>query len=227
MSADPLDDAIDKAWREIQSLHQRPYDGVLGELPDWIPENFRREFVAVRGRLLETYSHDDLLQFIAEVQVTLDPDLSTSYRPLTPFYIMREVSILAQLQQAVRLGKGAGLALLTDPEHAGRVKKGEDYSLHQAGIARKPRGKIDNHKTLSEFIGELALSIEHKAESAKELWPHLYSELDTLGLNPKEFKHPNDLKKNCYCYDFNSGRKRITFGQFAKVISTNRKRKLP
>lgn len=164
MSGHPLDDKLDviltdglkQAWGESQSRQAAPYDGIMGELPGWVPENFHREFHAIRGRLLETYSHGDLLNYLAEVKDTLNPDNPAYSRPLTPGKIWCDVSVLAQFQEAVELaervrqeaerqllaegmepakaarkaemrGQEAGLALLTDSEHAYAATTGKKF----------------------------------------------------------------------------------------------------
>ena len=191
--SDPLDEAAASAYREIQLRNQAPYDGVLGEPPDWVPENFRGDFHQIRNRLLEVYSHDDLLQFIAEMRDMLTPGTPSYSRPVTPATIMPKISTLAQLQEAVNLGRKKGLALLTDPEHSKRVTMGEDYSRRQAIIASKPRGRVsEDGETIGAIIQGLALSVAHEEENARELWQHFFSELDIRHLDPKEIKNPSD-----------------------------------
>ena len=223
---DKIDAIVDALTRAENQLNGPAYDGVFGRLPEWIPANFHVDFRIIRERLLETYSHADLLDYIDEY-LAMDENPETYS---IPGEIMRDVSILAHYQEAVRLGQVEGLALLTDKEHAGRVKKGDDYGDHQANIASNPRGKIgDGGETNNQIIGQLALASEYEELSAKELWTHYFSVLnDDLQRNPKESKAADDWRNIVIEYDFKDGRKKITGGQFAKVVSDYRTgKKLP
>lgn len=132
MDDDILDDdlaaIVDALTRDENRLNAPAYDGVLGRLPEWVPANIHEDFCARRERLLRTYSHADLLDYIAKyIAITED---TTEYS--IPFDIMRDVSMLAHYQEAVRLGPVEGLALLTDPEYARLVTLGKKF------LGRKP-----------------------------------------------------------------------------------------
>lgn len=156
MSGDPWD-YLQDAWRDIQA----PYDGVRGELPDWIPENFHREFHAIRSRL-QTYSHDysydDLLGFVAAVRDMWERN-EIVYNLAVPDEIYQEIITLAHFQEAARRGKEAGLALLTDPDHAGQAIQGKKFR-----DGRKP-GTIS---PVRKFI-RAALK-KNPASTNNELW---------------------------------------------------------
>ena len=92
--------------------------------------------------------------------------------------------------------------------------------------ARKPRGRVTAEgKTIGNLIEGLSNADEYAAESAKELWPHFFAVLDRWGLGPKECEDSMDPRKHAYFYDFHDGRKQITFGQFANVVSRARRKK--
>ena len=223
--------------REMLRRDAAPYDGIMGSLPEWVPDNFHREFHTIRDRLLKKYTHEHLLHSIAtgiaearniKGMLTGEPlDLTKGPFEFSEVRGVREVSFLARLKGAVELGPESGLALLTDTQHAGRVKKGKNYGQHQSGIASNNRGKVgDNGKTINEIIGVLAMATEHQELSAKELWNHFLAELDCLLLEPKEIPHESgDLKKMKCEYDFKGGRKSIGFGQFQTVVGRYKKRK--
>ncbi len=73
----------------------------------------------------------------------------------------------------------------------------------QAATAAKPRGKLADGSRMSEVIGRLANSPEHRELTAKELWPHFLSALEERGLDPNEL-HPADPRQTCVQYDSNS-----------------------
>lgn len=247
-----VDELMGQNWDDLQKRNAASYDGVLGTLPEWVPANFDREFHATRNRLLATYSHQDLLGYIAEVRdmsmrgdrdagefaelvmladglETAEPSgmLTGTYcRPRTPFQIMADVSILAQIQEAVKLGPEAGLALLTDMEHAKTATIGAKNRWVNSVKAKKSRGKVGaDGETNSQIIGRLALDGEYRELSAKELLTHYISELDRLELDPTETPADDDWTKLVIEYDFKDGRKQITGGQFAKVVSDYRTKK--
>lgn len=105
--------------------------------------------------------------------------------------------------------------------YAGR---GMRYGGHQATIAGKPRGKVgggkggDEDKTNDQIIGELALMCEHRNLTSKDLWNHYFSALYQRGLDPDETEAA-DWKKSFIEYDYKDGRKQITGGRFANVVS--------
>lgn len=215
-----------------------PYDlpnlpDIMDSLPDWVPEQTRFDFQKRRARWLRENPQGSLCDAIEQcIEVFQDDFASTEYRLYESKLVGadHDVAILARILIAVRLGLDEGLALLTDKEHAGRVKKGDDYGDHQANIASNPRGKIgDGGETNNQIIGQLALASEYEELSAKELWTHYFSVLnDDLQRNPKESEAADDWRKIVIEYDFKDGRKKITGGQFAKVVSDYRTgKKLP
>lgn len=230
-----LDENIEKFVQESASdlygRNNRPYDGVLGIPSGWIPENFQREFKEARNKLLDAgYKPNQVRDFISKEfrsnrKALRNPTKAVSYDGfLWPLTVWRDVRFLAHIRTADRLGPEKGLAFLTDPAHASKVKKGEQYGKHQSRVAKNPRGKIEEAegKTINEMIGRLAKA--RPDESAKELWSHFHSELDGHTVNPKM-----DDQRGAISYDFNSKRKSITFGTFEKVVSRYRtgREKLP
>ncbi|MCX7185391.1 MAG: hypothetical protein NTW90_09225 [Nitrosospira sp.] len=95
------------------------------------------------------------------------------------------------------------------------------YWQPQSKRAKKPRKEIpDDGTAISRIIGNIALSREHKDEFTIELWPHFYSDLDGLNLDPKEVDDGDSIE-----YDFNGERKLITFEQFGNMVSDYRNSK--
>ncbi len=131
MSDDPLDDDWSEDIKKTLHAHklwkEAPYDGIMGELPKWIPGNFQLEFHAIRNRLLETYTHEELLGYIYDAQRVFDPD-EDYVRFWIPLKIIKDVTTLMRFQEADRLGKEvnqeAGLAFLTDANLAKQITMG-------------------------------------------------------------------------------------------------------
>lgn len=97
--------------------------------------------------------------------------------------------------------------------------------LAQQERAKKPRYKItENEKTLFQVIVQFVSRPEHQSNRAKILWKSFYHELRCLRLRPKQIKHPTEFRKWAYEYDFKDGRRKVTFGQFANLISESRQK---
>jgi len=88
---------------------------------------------------------------------------------------------------------------------------------------RKTRGKITTDgKTMGQLIRALVLDPQQRRSTAAEVWPHLWSLLDSAKLEPKELRNSKNVRKTRYEYNFNRGRKTICFGRFATVVSLAR-----
>jgi hypothetical protein len=103
---------------------------------------------------------------------------------------------------------------------------GERVRDAQSTRAKKLRGKLnDQGETIGLVIAELAVQPQHRHETAKELWPRLLPLLHEKDLNPKEVVDPKCPQELAYKYDFNEGRKRISFRRFQDVVSKARGKK--
>lgn len=63
---------ISSAGQEAWGEDSAPFDGVKGEPPEWVPNHIGLEFLTIRMLLLQTYSHDELLDYVAEARWLLD-----------------------------------------------------------------------------------------------------------------------------------------------------------
>lgn len=233
-SGDTLRETLAKAldadiWRSKQ-----PYDGVLGTLPQWVPENFQVEFKTTRNQLIRNgHKPDDICRFMVDVVETeqkalASPDNPPGFNPNTPFEIYEKIITLAKIQHAVGLGPEQGLAYVTDPRTAQQINMGKKHSQSQSRKARRPRGKVsDDGETIRDVIRRIAS--REPDEGAKALWPRFLGELDRRQLDPVEEGHPTDEKKSAVKYDNVDGeRKSMTFGRFEKVVSAyNTGKKFP
>lgn len=222
---DKIDAIVDALTRAENQLTGPAYDGVFGTLDGWIPANFHVDFHKIRGRLLEAYSHTDLLGYIAEY-LAMDENPETYS---IPGEIMRDVSILAQYQEAVRLGQVEGLALLTDTEHAKTATIGANNRAGQSKKAELLRGKVgcsDSGDAFAEIIGRLANERDALGDfiPAPDLWEPLFSELGTAGADPKLVRNPHAPRKTRYDYTADGKAKHITLGRFETKIGEHRKK---
>ena len=72
---------------------------------------------------------------------------------------------------------------------------------------------------MSDILRKLAAKPEYRSQTARELWPNLFATLDDLTLGPQEIYTAKDGKGSTYEYDFNGKRKKISFRQFANILS--------
>lgn len=232
-----LRSALEKALGEIVERVNQPYDGVLGALPDWVPENFCAEFESTRNKLLrDGYSAAALLTFIDEIiqmeEIALaDPDNHPVFRPSTPFQIFPEVSLLARFKVAISLGEERGLALLLGNSHANQIAKAKKYSKHQSGNAKKPRNRVKvggEGLSITTVVRQLSNMRDEIGDllPAKDLWNDLLSELDKLELNPEE--KTKNKKPLLVTYDISDDGKRtdLKYSSFQAMLSRERKKTL-
>lgn len=217
---------------------------LMGNLPDWMPEANRVMFIHNRDALLRLHklSEDEIGEQVAEVLevhaenmadrlYVIHQEISRSAvggKPVDEIVARREkmIRVMARVVQAVRLGPEAGLALLTDAEHAKTATIGAKNRIGQTKKAKLLRGKVgDEGETITEIITELATMREHRNCTAKEIWNPFISALEKRDLDPVENEANPDWKKWTICYDYKEGRKSITGGRFANVVYNARDNK--
>jgi hypothetical protein len=102
-------------------------------------------------------------------------------------------------------------------------RAGCSHKAAQQKRARKPRGKVgDDGSTMEQIVQELARAPERRDDTARELWPHFFSKLGELQLDPSDKGGP-EPRKRYYTYDFKDKRKRVTFGRFANLVTKARR----
>jgi hypothetical protein len=104
-------------------------------------------------------------------------------------------------------------------------RAGINYKETQRLRAKKPRGeKTEKGQSIHSIIERLAMSPEHRDETAEELWFPFFQKLEEAQLRPREEAHL-DPRKIAYHYKPASCRPAsITRGRFANVVSEFRKK---
>ena len=213
------------SWVEdLQAWERAPYNGIKGRLPSWVPASLQAKFHRAQFALFSATEQGTATY--AALKSDFNALVKTKYPKIVLALLKDErpldvpLLILVDFYKAVPLGEERALAKLTDPAFAALVIKGKKYGRQQSKIAKKPRAWVgDLGQTISDIIGRLA---QNKVATAKELWPHFFSELDQYDLNPKEVNHPTNRAQAKYLYDFKEGQKSITFGSFEKMVSLHR-----
>jgi hypothetical protein len=105
------------------------------------------------------------------------------------------------------------------------VAIGLKHQEEQRGRARRSRVKItEEGETIGQLVERLANSPEHREESARGLWFHFFALLDQIGADPEELAS-SDPRKQAYKYAFREKRRKISYGQFANLVSVARSKK--
>lgn len=196
------------------------YDGLDGDLPQWVPQYVQVNFARIRTTLLTWrqdreghISRDKLAEWISA------DDCSDA-----PHEIRAAIHELALIQRFVRLGEEQGLRAFLGEDQAKTYEIGNALRQAQKQRAQKPRNYTpDGQETVNQMIRRLACHRQYVTYSAKELWPVFYSELDQHKMMPNELTHQSgQLRKSAIFYWVYSQEKAITFGRFENVLSQSR-----
>ncbi|MEJ1369406.1 MAG: hypothetical protein RPU35_14600 [Candidatus Sedimenticola sp. (ex Thyasira tokunagai)] len=116
-----LRQAILDAWDIAEARSNAPYDGVLGSLPDWVPEPIQKNFTAVRDRVIGNWGYEpsEAVKWLDRF-VTIGTDNNEWFYPaiypcgreLDPDYFTETIGYLAHLRWVKSLGPEKGLAEL-------------------------------------------------------------------------------------------------------------------
>lgn len=99
---------------------------------------------------------------------------------------------------------------------------GLNHKEAQRRRAQRSRVKVtEDGQTIKQVVERFVRKPEHREEGAPELWSPFFSELDQLELDPEEVTH-SDLRKRHYEYAFGDKRRKISYGQFANLVSALR-----
>jgi hypothetical protein len=147
----------ERAWPrllEYLAWYDEPYDGVLGVLPSWAPNDTQARFVETRCRLLGDYPHAELLEFLESyASRVLSPSGWQGSHTLIRKEIRHDIAYLHHIKQAVALGKEDGLRLLAgerialDAVTGGKVSDGGRKGHEIAhGTAEKKEGRWQDYQ---------------------------------------------------------------------------------
>jgi hypothetical protein len=96
--------AINDALARFEARNAPQYDGLNGQLPDWMPPPLKHEFNAVRDRLLDSESIDDVQNWMG---LWRSPT-ADGWMYVPPEYD-RDIDSLVYIQSIVNLGPEAGI----------------------------------------------------------------------------------------------------------------------
>jgi hypothetical protein len=211
----------------VRSLRDKAIERVtpvLAELPrpmsDEARETYFADGVSTEWKLTDT---EDAIQFFL---VANGADVSSSVKSAAQLLsacalILENPSLFPQMEYML-LDAYAGI------EHD-NIEYGQKHRTLQKAKAKKPRGKLsDSGLTIQGILEELALNPEHQELKAKELWRHLWSRLDGMGLSPVEEANEASPENPKYRYENENGAPRhISLKHFANLVAGARKRARP
>ena len=98
----------------------------------------------------------------------------------------------------------------------------QDYRAAQTRKAKSLRVKVgDRGERIHEIIESLVFCPEHREMSSKELWPHFFDRLSSIGADPKDIQIGNSKAVE---YDGpGEKRRRMAFTTFRRVVSATRR----
>jgi len=131
---------VREAWKTVSNRNKQPYDGVMGSPPKWTPGTLPREFVAARDRLLEQFSHKEILEYM-DVRENLPTNRDFTRVAYYPPEYAKELETLIEIRWLVGLRKVEGLKA-----YQGRDGYKAVYGLAQSEMksefAGNRRGKL-------------------------------------------------------------------------------------
>jgi hypothetical protein len=116
-------EAMNKALDKVEDIAGREYDGVLGRLPEWVPEPERTRFLTTRRALLEEYPVKNIHRFMIAQEKRWDGGFS--FGPNMPSEIEERVDTLNDIKKLVSLGEQKGLKAILGEERFNHQIRGE------------------------------------------------------------------------------------------------------
>ena len=181
-----LSEAIQNSMDSISDIVAMEYDGVVGSLPEWVPDSFQDEFINLRGSLMMDYSLDDIRRFLkAYTDSTYNSDGScrTGFRAVKfyPIEIEHGLEYLRHLKYCVQQGKNNGLELLAGID-AKYANKGRELSCNQSsgGKSRSEFFKLKKERFLdvaARILANRKRNIPSNRQLARLAVDELYPEL--------------------------------------------------
>ena len=134
-----------EAFRILQKLVGEPYDGIRGELPVWVPQQFITAFKEIQSKLLmeQRNNPDRIKQHIENYTNSLDDHKPEIVDVKIPDKIRSDIDRLWIINYAINLGKQKGLEILLGGKTAKNVipeqEENENLKIGRQKGAKKIR----------------------------------------------------------------------------------------
>lgn len=190
-----LRESIAEAIRQSEELADAPYDGILGELPDWVPDGFSYRFREARRRVLAAgYNAEEAVRLLDAWEEVIGTDGAQS-TPYVPVEITDEIELLWSIRSAIHLGDSDGLGVLMGRQDAASLRKGRKQTDHIQGL--QPAAQRGKEKRRREKAGYYTPLIDwFFIEPTREGWE--LSNLSVAKLVIKKAKEDEGGPNLCY-----------------------------
>ncbi|HZQ71691.1 MAG TPA: hypothetical protein VFB08_02145 [Burkholderiales bacterium] len=188
----PLPKVDAEKWRQLLSHWASAdcFDGIRGQLPDWVPTFRRREFSAARARaatfaIAQGIGIDSLVQQIqraAERPAVNSIALLMNAKTQGWLIDGRSLLTLVDMLHAVSRGEKEGLAYLTDGETARHIGREIYRRAKLQAMATQPR---PNARALPDaVVQEIAKRLTAEGVPPRQLVSQLKMGLEQKGIQP-------------------------------------------
>lgn len=223
-------DSVRAAIEAQEARTAAPYDGVLGLLPEWVPEWHQLEFRTTRNRLLDRRSDGDP-PTVAQIVTWMDEyaaiqqlaDSEAIYHSI-PVDIWSEISVLAGYRFVVQQGEDKGLLMLGGKSAiVGRARRKK-----QSEIAQRPRP----HRGIAWLVREVALKTDALGDllPAEEAWDEFVTKLSERRMLVSEGRRhgrkPTTVTFEPIAGEDSLHERTITYANFQSSLSKERQKLL-
>jgi hypothetical protein len=164
---------------DIEHRDSLPFNGLMGAMPEWVPQPFKDEFRRTRNSLLNNHSENQIIKWINEYKMMVNAPYGVSTPNISyEISLQNQIERLFILSHAVQLGEIEGLRFLAGDEAVigAKSKNGykaradqldkSDFQVLAKPLLKKNKNIID--KTLREK--ELAPYVRKWSQNALRGW---------------------------------------------------------
>ena len=184
--------AVGNALKKIEPLKTHEYDGVLGMLPDWVPEPDKRRFYAARSALLEEYSTKEIYRLMVFQKRRMPGDFLSG--PNMTAGVEGKIDTLNEIMRLVSLGENEALEIILGSTRNQDRSSGRKFRI-QTKAGHKARNKI-NHARWAEYKNTInELYAKHPSHSYNRLC-ELTAEKHNVSLKTIQRRTTNPKKES-------------------------------
>jgi hypothetical protein len=199
---------------DIAHRDSLPFNGLMGEMPEWVPQPFKDEFRRTRNSLLNNHSENQIIKWINEYKMMVNAPYGVSTPNISyEISLQHQIERLFILHHAVELGEIKGLTFLAGP----KAVIGNKVSISNTRNARLSR-PIENHE--GESLDDVIASLKkmHGDLRPAELWVHFKTAIVSWSDDDCSESGKGDSRKYIY-YKNEHERDSIAYATFRKKLN--------
>lgn len=199
---------------DIEHGESLPFNGVMGAMPEWVPELFKDEFRRNRNSLLNNHSENQIIKWIKEYKMMVDaPDGVSTPNISYEIELQHQIERLFICSHAVELGEIEGLRFLAGDY----AVIGKNTSKTNSKNASYPRPIInDGGDTLDDVIA--SLKRRHGDLGPSKLWTQLETAIVSWSGDECTETGEGDSRKYVF-YKNKDERDSIAYATFRKKLN--------